>query len=98
MPLALEWKCCEIGQITQRDIDLARGAARAEVLDRGNEVIRKILLLHELQEGALRVRGGHYDFGVEFVTVFKDNTYRTSVLDLDMLHACVDSDLHSECF
>ena len=53
-----------------------------------------MFLLDKLQEGALRVGGGHHDLGIEFVAIFKDDTNSASTLDLDLLHARVDSDLH----
>ena len=98
LSLAFEWQCREVGQLAQGDVDLARRAARAEVLDRGDKFIGEMFRLDELQEGALRVGGGHHNFGIEFVAVFEGDTHRASVFDLDLLHACVDSDLHPKRF
>ena len=98
VPFAFERQRREVGQFAQRDIDLARRAARAEVLDRCDKVIREMFLLHELQERALRVCGGHHDFGLEFIAVLESDSHSASILDDDLLHACVDSDLHPERF
>ena len=66
----------EVRQFAQRDVDLARRAARAEVLDGRDKFIREIFRLDELQEGALRVSGGHHDFGVEFIAVLQRDAHR----------------------
>src|SRR5215212_4200041 len=54
--------------------------------------------LHKLQERALRVGSRHHNFGVKLVAVLEDDTDGSSTRNLDLLHACIDSDLHSERF
>src|SRR5687767_12017238 len=92
------WQRCEVGQFTQRDIDLAGRAARAEVLDGRDKVIGKVFRLDELQERALRVRGRHHYFRIKFISIFEDDTDSASAFDLNLLYTCIDSDLHPKCF
>ena len=95
---AFEWQRGEVGQFAQGDVDLARRAACTEVLDRRDKFIGEMFRLDELQEGALRVCSRHHDFGLELIAVLECDSNSASILDDDLLHACVDSDLHPERF
>ena len=45
-----------------------------------------------------RVSGGHDNFGCEFIAVLESDANSASILNDDLLHACVESDFHSERF
>jgi hypothetical protein len=98
LSLAFEGQRREVGQFAQRDVDLARRAARAEVLDRRDKFIGEIFLFHKLEERTLWVCSGHHDSGCEFIAVLENHAHGAPTPDLDLLHARVDSDLHPERF
>src|SRR5215207_8747379 len=54
--------------------------------------------LHKLEKSALRVCGRHDDFGLNFIAVFESDSSSASIPDDDLLHACIDPDLHPERF
>ena len=60
---ALARQAREVGQARQRDVELARRAADAEVADRLHELVREVLLVDELQEAALRIGRRHDHLG-----------------------------------
>ncbi len=68
----------EVRQSGERDVDLARRAAHAEVADRLHELVREMLLVDELQEAALRIGGRHHDLGREFVAVLERDAHRAA--------------------
>ena len=55
-----------------------------------------MLLLHELEEGAFRIRSRHDDFRVELIAILEDDAHRPSAFDLDLLHTRTDPDLDSK--
>jgi hypothetical protein len=85
----------EIGQFRERQVELARRAAHAEILDGLDEIIGEIFRVDELQEGPLGIGRREDDFGIEFLAALERDTRaaRPRTLDDDLRNRTIDPDL-----
>src|SRR5512142_397475 len=83
----------ELRQTTEGQVDLGRGTADAKVANGGDKIVRQVLRLHKLQEGALRVGSGQDGGRIELVAVLQGDADRPPRLDDELLHTRVRANL-----
>ena len=86
----------ELRQTTQRQVHLARRAAKLVALDFLDEVVRQLLAFDQLQERAARVEPGDDDRRGDLVAVLEDDAAHAAVLHEHALDRRVRANLGAE--
>src|SRR5262249_9319378 len=83
----------ELRELGDREADLDHARARLPALDRGDEVLRELLSLDEIEEGGLRVDRAHDDGGAQHVAALERHALDAALAGEDLRDARAGADL-----